>query len=171
VNGNGETVVCGKHGAPRHLETTNLFADGKSEGDLSKKVHAGTRKRSWSATARRGQRGEGRLKTVLFLAIFASAIFVGFKTLPAYVAEYQLADKMQETARFAVVQRQSEEQVRETIFKVIQDLNIPCKKEDIKVTTSSSGVTIAVDYRVPVDLIVYQTELHFTPTSENKSLV
>jgi hypothetical protein len=70
-----------------------------------------------------------------------------------------------------VVQRQSDEQVRETIFKVIQDLNIPCKKEDIKVTTSSSGVTISVDYRVPVDLIVYQTELHFTPSSENKSLV
>jgi len=91
--------------------------------------------------------------------------------LPAYVAEYQLADKMQETARFAVVQRQSEEQVRETIFKVIQDLNIPCKKEDIKVTSSSGGVTISVDYRVPVDLIVYQTELHFTPSSENKSLV
>lgn len=134
-------------------------------------LHAKPRSRSSLGFARRGERGEGRLKTVLFLAVFAAAIFIGFKTLPAYVAEYQLADKMQETARFAIVQRQSEDQVRETIFKVIQDLNIPCKKENIKVTTTNNLVTITVDYRVPVDLIVYQTELHFTPTSENKSLV
>jgi hypothetical protein len=148
-----------------------LFLDGKLELHRSETVHAPADSALLRAAARRSERGEGRLKTVLFLLFFATAIFVGFKTLPAYVAEYQLADKMQETARFAVVQRQSDEQVRETIFKVIQDLNIPCKKEDIKVTSSSSGVTISVDYRVPVDLIVYQTELHFTPSSENKSLV
>jgi hypothetical protein len=148
-----------------------LFLDRKLELHGSGTVRAQAGSALWRGRARRGERGEGRLKTVLFLLIFATAIFIGFKTLPAYVAEYQLADKMQETARFAVVQRQSEEQVRETIFKVIQDLNIPCKKEDIKVTSSSGGVTISVDYRVPVDLIVYQTELHFTPSSENKSLV
>jgi hypothetical protein len=148
-----------------------LFFDGKLELHRSETVHAQAGSALLRGPARRGESGEGRLKTVLFLLIFATAIFIGFKTLPAYVAEYQLADKMQETARFAVVQRQSDEQVRETIFKVIQDLNIPCKKEDIKVTSSSSGVTISVDYRVPVDLIVYQTELHFTPSSENKSLV
>ena len=148
-----------------------MFLDRNLELHGSGTVRAQARSALLRGRARRGERGEGRLKTVLFLLIFAAAIFIGFKTLPAYVAEYQLADKMQETARFAVVQRQSEEQVRETIFKVIQDLNIPCKKEDIKVTSSSGGVTISVDYRVPVDLIVYQTELHFTPSSENKSLV
>ena len=148
-----------------------MFLDRKLELHGSGTVRAQAGSALLRGRARRAERGEGRLKTVLFLLIFATAIFIGFKTLPAYVAEYQLADKMQETARFAVVQRQSEEQVRETIFKVIQDLNIPCKKEDIKVTSSSGGVTISVDYRVPVDLIVYQTELHFTPSSENKSLV
>jgi Flp pilus assembly protein TadG len=148
-----------------------LFFDGKLELHRSETLDAQAGGALLRNRARRGERGEGRLKTVLFLLFFASAIFIGFKTLPAYVAEYQLADKMQETARFAVVQRQSEEQIRETIFKVIQDLNIPCKKEDIKVTTNASAVTISVDYRVPVDLIIYQTELHFTPSSENKSLV
>jgi hypothetical protein len=117
-----------------------------------------------------GERGEGKLKTIIFLLFFASMIFVGFKTIPAYVAEYQLADKMQESARFAVVTRQNEDQIRDAIFKVVEDLDIPAKKEDIKVTSTNSLVTINVDYTVPVDLLVYQTEIHFSPSSANKSL-
>ena len=118
----------------------------------------------------RHQRGEGKIKTILFLLFFASAIFIGFRTVPAYVAEYQLADKMQESARFAVVTRQNEEQIREAIYKVVQDLDIPAKKEDIKVTSTNNLVTIAIDYSVPVDLLFYQTEMHFSPSSANKSL-
>ena len=126
--------------------------------------HAGHRR-----TLRR-ERGEGKFKLIVFLAIFVSFIVVAFKTVPAYVAEYQLADKMQEVARFSVVTRQNEEQVRDAIFKVIQDLDIPATKDDIKVTSTNNLVTISVDYRVPVDLLVYQTELHFSPNSENKSV-
>jgi hypothetical protein len=118
----------------------------------------------------RQQRGEGKLKTILFLLFFASMIFVGFRTVPAYVAEYQLADKMQESARFAVVTRQNEDQIRESIYKVVQDLEIPAKKEDIKITSTNNLVTIAIDYNVPVDLLFYQTEMHFSPSSANKSL-
>ncbi len=129
-------------------------------------THAKTR----STTCARQERGEGKAKTILFLLFFASMIFIGFKTIPAYVAEYQLADKMQETARFSVVTRQNEEQVRDAIFKVIQDLDIPAKKEDIKVTSTNQLVTINVDYTVPVDLVVYQTEMHFSPSSANKSV-
>lgn len=118
----------------------------------------------------RHERGEGKFKLIVFLVIFISFIVVGFKTVPAYVAEYQLADKMQEVARFSVVTHQNEDQVREAIFKVIQDLDIPATRDDIKVTSTNNLVTINVDYRVPVDLLVYQTELHFSPSSENKSL-
>jgi hypothetical protein len=123
-----------------------------------------------STPAARAEGGEGKFKAILFLAVFVSLIFIGFKTIPAYVAEYQLADKMQEVARYSVVNRQSEEQVRDSIFKVVQDLDIPATKEDIKVTSTNSLVTINVDYRVPVDLLVYSTEMHFSPSSENKSL-
>jgi len=118
----------------------------------------------------RSQRGEGKFKTIFFLLFFVALIFIGFKTIPAYVAEFQLDDKMQETARFAVVQRLSVEEIQNTIYKVIQDLEIPAKKEDIKVTSTNQLVTISVDYRVPVDLLVFQTDLHFSPSSANKSL-
>jgi cell division protein FtsL len=122
------------------------------------------------STRRRGQRGEGRAKAILFTVIFVAAIYAAFKIVPAYVSEYQLNDKMQEVARFAVVNRYTPEQIRENIFKEIEDLDIPAKREDIKVTATTEVVKISLEYTVPVNLLVYNTELHFSPSSENKSL-
>ena len=119
----------------------------------------------------RNQRGEGRFKAIAYMAFVVFGIFAAVKLLPPYIAEYQLADKMQEQARFAVVNRYSEEKIRETIFKEAQDLEVPVQKEDIKVLASASLVRISLDYTVPIDLLIYKMQLHFTPSSENKSLL
>jgi hypothetical protein len=112
----------------------------------------------------------GTIKAILWTVLLIYGAFVAYKILPAYVAEYQLADKMQEQARFAVVNRYPEEQIRDNIFKVVKDLEIPVKREEIKVLATQDVVRIACDYTVPVDLLVYQMNLHFTPSSENKNL-
>ena len=117
------------------------------------------------------QRGEGRLKAVIYTVILVAAVYAAVKILPAYVNEYQLADKIQETARFAVVNRYTEEQVRDEVYRTVTDLSIPVKREDIKVTVSRQLVTISLDYTVPIDLLVYQLNLHFAPSAENRSLV
>jgi hypothetical protein len=119
----------------------------------------------------RAQRGEGRFKAIAFTAIVVFGIFAAVKLLPPYIAEYQLADKMQEQARFGVVNRYPEEKIREIIFKEAQDLEIPIQKEDIKVLANQSVVRISVDYTVPIDLLVYKMQLHFSPSGENKSLL
>lgn len=116
------------------------------------------------------QRGEGRFKAIAYTAILVLVIYLAFKLLPIYIAEYELSDKMQEQARFAVVNRSSEDQIRNIIFKEIEDLEIPAKKEEIKVTSTMQVVRITVDYMVPVDLLFYHLDLHFTPSSENKAL-
>ena len=120
--------------------------------------------------SRRSQRGAGKLKAIAFAAIVILALYAAFKLVPPYVSEYQLQDKMQEQARFGIVNRYTDEQVRENIYKVVQDLDIPVKREDIKVTVTQAIVKISLDYTVPVDLLVYSTELHFSPSSENKAL-
>jgi len=123
-----------------------------------------------SAPQPRSQRGGGTIKAIVWTAILIYGAFVAYKILPAYVAEYQLADKMQEQARYANVNRYSEDQVRDNIFKVVQDLDIPVKREEIKVVANQAMVKIDIEYTVPVDLLVYHLNLHFTPSSENKSL-
>jgi hypothetical protein len=121
-------------------------------------------------SGKRSERGAGKLKAIIVTAILLLAVLVAWKVVPPYSAEYQLADKMQEIARFAVVQRQTEDQVRDMVFKTIQDLEIPATRDNIKITANGSKVTILVDYTVPVDILTYHLDLHFTPSSENKSL-
>lgn len=119
----------------------------------------------------RSECGEGRLKAFIYTAILVIGVFMAFKLVPLYVAQYQLKDKMEEQARFAVVNRYSDDQIRDNIFRVIQDLDIPAKREDIKVSSTTHGISISVDYTVPVDFLVYKTDMEFSSTSEGRDLM
>ncbi len=119
----------------------------------------------------RGQRGGGKLKALVYTAILVFAVYAAVKVVPAYVAEYELKDKMGEQARFAIVNRYTEDQIRENIFKTIQDLDIPAKREDVKVQNTNHGLEISVNYTVPVDLGIYKTELNFSPSSESVDIM
>jgi hypothetical protein len=122
-------------------------------------------------TFRSGERGEGRLKAFSYTAILVIGVYLAFKLVPLYVTQYQLKDKMEEQARFAVVNRYSDDQIRDNLFRVIQDLDIPAKREDIKVASTSHGISISVAYTVPVDLLVYKTDLNFSSTSEGLDIM
>jgi len=124
------------------------------------------------ATAhRRTERGEGKLKAFIVLAIILLAIYSAVKIVPIYVSNYQLSDKMQEQARFSVVNHYTEDQIRNNIFKVVEELEIPVKREAINVVSTNAIVKISMEYTVPVDLFFYHLDLHFSPSSENKSLL
>jgi Domain of unknown function (DUF4845) len=116
--------------------------------------------------SQRCQRGEGKLKAIIYMVILVVSVYVAFKTVPLYVADYQLKDKMSEQARFAIVNRYSEDQIRDIIFKTVQDLDIPAKREDIKVEHTNHGLRISLAYTAPVDFMVYQTDMSFSPSSE-----
>jgi hypothetical protein len=116
------------------------------------------------------QTGAGAIKAIVWTIVLIYGAFVAYKIIPPYVAQYQLTDKMQEQARFAVVNRYPEQQVRDNIYKVVQDLDIPVKKDEIKIVDTTTVVRISMDYTIPVDLLVYHLNLHFTPESENHSL-
>ncbi len=117
------------------------------------------------------QRGEGKLKAIIYTVILVAGVFVAFKLVPLYVADYQLKDKMSEQARFAVVNRYSEDQIRDIIFKTVQDLDIPAKREDIKVEHTNHGIRISLNYTAPVDFLVYQTDLNFAPAGEGVDIL
>lgn len=119
---------------------------------------------------RSSERGAGKLKAIIVTAVLLLGVMAGVKTIPPYVAEYQLNDKIQEIARFGIVNHDSEELIKDKVFKTMEDLEIPATKDNIKVTAGSSRVTISIDYTVPVDILFYHVDLHFTPSSENRSL-
>jgi hypothetical protein len=117
------------------------------------------------------QRGGGRLKALIYTVILISGVYATYKVVPPYVAEYQLKDKMTEQARFAVVNRYDDNRIRDNVMATINDLDIPAKPEDIKVMHTNSGIAITVSYSVPVDFLVYKTELNFSPSSEGRDIM
>ena len=115
--------------------------------------------------------GAGRLKTVLVLAFLAALVYVALKLVPPFVDNYQLEDAMKQEARFAGVNRKDPEAIRNDVYKKIQELEIPARREDIRVESIAPfSVRISLDYTVPVDLRVYQLRLQFHPTGDSSSL-
>jgi uncharacterized membrane protein len=168
----GSAIVAGRPGIGfGERETGKVEAAGPCIGSHAREMGKVAAERpSVRRSMRSPERGEGKVKAIIVTAILVFAIYAAIKIVPPYAAEYQLADKMQEQARFAIVNHYTDEQIRENVFKVVQDLEIPVKKEDIKVEASNQIVKIAMDYTVPIDLLAYHMDLHFTPSSENKSL-
>ena len=119
---------------------------------------------------RRAERGEGKLKALIVTALIVFGIYAAFKLVPPYVAEYQLADKMQDTARFAQVSNYTADQIRDQIYKTVEDLDIPVTRDQIKVVAGRPVTRISIDYTVPVNLLFFQTTLHFSPSAENHAL-
>jgi predicted membrane protein len=116
------------------------------------------------------QRGTGRLKAIIWLAIFAAAIYVGILVIPILINEYQFQDAMTSTARFASANRQTADDIRASLVKEAKSEDIPIKPEDIHVEAQAGNVRISAPYSVTVDLHVYQWTLNFNPSASNNAL-
>ena len=116
------------------------------------------------------QRGGSRFSSIMMLVILGAMGFAAFKIVPAYFADYQLNDAMVTEARYAMVNRKAANDVQDDIWKKVQELDIPAKKEDIQVFSEQGVVKISVSYTVPVDLVVMQHDLVFHDQANNKPL-
>lgn len=116
------------------------------------------------------EKGGARVKALLAVAILIAMIYSAIKIVPAYVTNYQLQDSMQEEATFATVNRKSADAIKTDIENKLTGLGIQVDPNTIQVTAVAGNVTISLDYTVPVDLTVYQLQLHFHPHAYNASL-
>lgn len=104
------------------------------------------------------QRGGGKLGFFITIIILGAIAFCAFKMVPSLFANYQLQDAITTEARFATstYPKKTLDDIQNDVYKKIQELGVPAKKEDVKVTTDGSLVTIALDYSVTWDLLVTQ---------------
>ncbi|MFZ0640117.1 MAG: DUF4845 domain-containing protein [Candidatus Acidiferrales bacterium] len=110
------------------------------------------------------------MKTLLTLVIIFALVFSAIKIVPIYVANYQLQDSMQEEATYASVNRKSADQIKADLEKKLTNLGLSVDPSTIQVTSVMGNVQISLEYTIPVDLKVYQLQLHFHPQADNTSL-
>ena len=118
----------------------------------------------------RSDSGKITFKAILSLAFLAAVIFGAIKTIPVYVNNYELQDYIQSQTPFWLTQHATADAIRNNILAKAQDLGLPLAAEQVKVEANSYRVGVNIDYTVPVDLKVYTLQLHFTPSSENRSI-
>jgi hypothetical protein len=119
-----------------------------------------------------GERGGSKISLLFTLIIVGAMVFAAVKIVPVYVSNYQFQDSIAAESRFALAgyPKKSADDVRDDIFKKAQELGIPAKAEDIRVSMTNGNVEIALDYSVPIDLKVYQFTLQFHPHADNHSI-
>lgn len=118
---------------------------------------------------RRSDSGKGYANLIFALAILSVLAFVGIKTVPVVLHNYELQDYIRQLAIRATVERSPAEAIRNDVVAHAQDLELPVTRDNVK-CTAGSKVTIELDYTVAVDLKVYIWVLHFTPAAENRAL-
>lgn len=119
-----------------------------------------------------GERGGSKLSLIITLIIVGALGFAAVKIVPVYVEAYQFQDSIEAESRFALTgyPKKSVEDIRDDIYKKAQDLDIPAKREDIRVNVTNGSVEIGTDYSVPIDLKVYQYTLQFHPHADNHTI-
>jgi Domain of unknown function (DUF4845) len=116
------------------------------------------------------ERGGTKINLLLTLIILGSMIFVGVMLIPPYFTNYQLQDAMNTEARFAGYNRKTEEEIREDVWKKVQELGVPAKRTDIHITNDTNTTLITVNYSVPINLIFKQFDWEFHAHGDNHSL-
>ena len=114
------------------------------------------------------------LKLLLALGAIGFGIYVGVQIVPPFFANYQFQDAIQSEAVLQAYSNQNEDQIRDSIFRKAQDLEIPMKEEQITVQriggAGSGTLAISADYTIHLDLPGYPLDLEFHPSSKSKPI-
>jgi hypothetical protein len=118
------------------------------------------------------ERGGSKLNLLITLIVLAALAFTEIKIVPVYVEAYQFQDSIEAESRFALTgyPKKSLDDIKDDIFKKVQELDIPAKREDIRLNVTNGSVEIGLDYTVPIDLKVYQFNLQFHPHADNHTI-
>jgi hypothetical protein len=116
----------------------------------------------------------GSLKMVTGIVAIVAAVYLIAVLAPPYFSNYQFEDAIKTEAQLGTYSTKSEDAIRDALFKKAQDLDVPITREQIKVTrigvTGSGSLSIDAPYVVHVNLPGYPLDLHFEPTTRNKSV-
>jgi predicted membrane protein len=109
------------------------------------------------------------LRAILGVAFIVAVLYCIWMLFPPYFHNYELQDAVADEARMNTYTQKSEDDMRESIWRKVKDMEIPLARDQINVQRDSGGVAIWMDYTVHVDLPAYPVDLKFHTSSKNKN--
>ena len=115
---------------------------------------------------RHGERGEGRAKFLITIAIIAVIAYIGYQYVPVAFRAYQFKDYMQQTVDKGAALGQGGEWVKAQIKASFNDYSVP---GDASVTTAQRDgrieATVQFTRPVPLPFYTYQYDFNYTAKS------
>ncbi len=115
------------------------------------------------------------MKLVLGILTMVVAVILIATLAPPFFSNYQFQDAIRTEAQMDTYNTKTEDQIRDSIFKKAQDLDVPVTREQIKVqrsgVTGTGSISIEAPYTVHVNLPGYPLDLDFNPTTRNKGVL
>ncbi len=106
-------------------------------------------------------RGGSALNTAIAVAVMAVVVITFLRVVPAYARAYEFRDSMRTQAKFAGIERKSEELIRKELHDKARSLDLPITPEQIRVSTIPGGIDVNCRFRLPVDLFLLNYTLNF----------
>lgn len=106
------------------------------------------------------EKGEGNLGCVLWAVVVIVVAHVAWMMVPVKIASAQLADFMEDQAKFA--ERRSPQQIEKAILNKSRELELPLDPKKVSAHRRGDHIYMKAEYTVPVELFgSYVYEWHF----------
>jgi hypothetical protein len=117
----------------------------------------------------------GTLKLLVGFGVIVALIYGAWMVVPPFFANYEFEDELKNAAINATYSNKTEDEIQTMILERAHQYDIPLTKDHIRILRQGSGysgsMAISCDYTVHVDLPGYPLDLHFTPSTQNKSVM
>jgi hypothetical protein len=114
----------------------------------------------------RNEQGGARLNFIIFSAVFATMLYVGYMYVPVAIDAYYFKDVMQNKIDLAVAQGYDGNWVREQLAKTGPDYHVPTEAV-ITPTTKESRLAVRVQFTRPISFPGYTYNYEFDHTAQS----
>ena len=112
-----------------------------------------------SVRHRRAQAGEGRIGCIIWLALLAVGILIGYKTIPVKIATSELYDFMDEQAKWAATTKP--DVLRNRIYSKAKELDLPLDAKNLTVERYGDSIKMRATFTVPIEILGYERDWDF----------
>jgi hypothetical protein len=116
------------------------------------------------------ERGGARLKLIVFLAIFAVIMYLGYLYVPVTIDAYYYRDVMQNLVNQAAAQGSDGKWVRDQLLKNAPDYHVP-PEVTITPSTQDKRVQVRVQYTRPIVTPLYTYNYEFDYTAQSTTFL
>ena len=117
----------------------------------------------------------GSLKMIGGIFVMVASVYLIAVLGPPFFSNYQFEDAIRTEAQMDTYNTKTEDQIRDSVFKKAQDLDVPVTREQIKVqrsgVTGTGSISIEAPYIVHVSVPGYPVDLNFDPSTRNKGVL